>query len=159
GTACGDGNACNGNETCDGSGTCKPGMPVTCTASDACHLAGTCDQATGHCSNPPAPAGTACGDGNACNGNEAWDASGACKPGTPVTCTASDACHLAGRCDQATGHCSNPPAPAGTSCDDGDACNGAETCDATGACKSGTPVVCGAADACHLAGVCDHATG
>ena len=40
--------------------------PVTCTASDQCHVAGTCNPATGACSNPPAPNGTACNDGNAC---------------------------------------------------------------------------------------------
>jgi hypothetical protein len=48
----------------------------------------------------------------------------------------------------------------GMSCnDDGDLCNGARTCIA-GAC-SGTrrPVRCQALDACHVAGVCDPATG
>src|SRR5216684_665797 len=39
---------------------------VTCTASDQCHVAGTCDPATGMCSNPPKANGTACNDGNAC---------------------------------------------------------------------------------------------
>src|SRR5262249_45004476 len=28
------------------------GTPVACTASDQCHVAGTCDTATGTCSNP-----------------------------------------------------------------------------------------------------------
>ncbi|HMG20952.1 MAG TPA: hypothetical protein VK607_06530, partial [Kofleriaceae bacterium] len=37
---------------------------VTCTASDACHAAGTCDPATGTCSNPAVADGTACSDGN-----------------------------------------------------------------------------------------------
>jgi hypothetical protein len=37
---------------------------VTCTASDQCHLAGTCDPAMGVCSNPVVANGTACDDGN-----------------------------------------------------------------------------------------------
>jgi len=159
GTSCGDGNACNGRETCNANGACQAGTPVVCAASDACHVAGICDQTTGVCSNPPAPPGTSCSDGNGCNGVETCDGSGACKPGTAVICTASDACHVAGTCDQATGVCSNPPAPQGTSCADGDACNGVETCDGSGACKLGTPVVCGPSDACHLAATCDHLTG
>ena len=39
---------------------------VKCVASDACHRAGTCDPATGACSNPVAPDGGSCSDGNAC---------------------------------------------------------------------------------------------
>ena len=40
--------------------------PVVCTASDQCHAAGICNPATGTCSNPAAPDGTACNDGNGC---------------------------------------------------------------------------------------------
>jgi hypothetical protein len=40
--------------------------PVVCTASDQCHAAGTCDPATGRCSNPPLPNDTPCDDDNAC---------------------------------------------------------------------------------------------
>src|SRR2546422_5636350 len=32
------------------SGTCVGANPVTCTASDQCHVAGTCDPVTGTCS-------------------------------------------------------------------------------------------------------------
>ena len=80
---------------------------VICTASDACHDAGTCDPATGLCSNPPVPDGTACSDGDACTQTDSCVA-GACTGSNPVTCTASDACHVAGTCDPATGACSNP---------------------------------------------------
>ncbi|MFY0572700.1 FG-GAP repeat domain-containing protein [Archangium lansingense] len=45
-----------------------------------------------------------------------------------VVCTASDQCHEAGTCDPATGLCSNPTAPDGTSCNGG-------TCDA-GVCRA-----------------------
>ncbi|XXF80027.1 VCBS repeat-containing protein [Myxococcaceae bacterium GXIMD 01537] len=36
---------------------------VVCTASDPCHVAGTCDPATGQCSNPTADDGTSCSGG------------------------------------------------------------------------------------------------
>jgi hypothetical protein len=49
--------------------------------------------------------------------------------------------------------------PSGCSCDDGNACNGVEVCTATGVCQAGSPVVCGALNQCHEAGVCDPATG
>jgi hypothetical protein len=43
---------------------------MTCTASDQCHDIGTCDPATGACSNPNAADGTACDDGNAATAND-----------------------------------------------------------------------------------------
>ena len=42
------------------------GTPLTCTALDQCHVAGTCDSQTGNCSNPSASNGTSCNDGNVC---------------------------------------------------------------------------------------------
>lgn len=89
--------------------------PSTCAALDQCHGAGVCDPATGGCSNPPLADGTRCDDGNACTQTDACLA-GVCVGATPVTCTARDACHLAGSCDPATGSCSNPPATSGTVC-------------------------------------------
>src|SRR5439155_9260528 len=65
GTACSDGNACTQTDTCQ-SGTCTGSNPVVCTALDQCHVAGSCDTATGVCSNPNAANGTPCSDGNAC---------------------------------------------------------------------------------------------
>ena len=79
---------------------------MTCTAQDQCHTAGTCDPATGICSNPNKADGTTCNDGNACTTADTCQA-GTCT-GTPVTCTAQDQCHAAGTCDPATGVCSNP---------------------------------------------------
>lgn len=49
GYSCDDGNACTVNDTCQ-AGVCRPGNPVVCTASDACHAPGTCDAGTGTCS-------------------------------------------------------------------------------------------------------------
>src|SRR5207247_9484497 len=51
GTACNDGNACTQTDTCQ-AGACVGSNPVVCSASDQCHVAGTCDTATGVCSNP-----------------------------------------------------------------------------------------------------------
>ena len=42
GTACNDGNACTQSDSCQ-AGTCVGSNPVTCTAPDACHSAGTCN--------------------------------------------------------------------------------------------------------------------
>jgi hypothetical protein len=63
GTSCDDGNACTSGETCR-SGACGAATStVTCTASDECHSAGSCDPASGNCSNPIVPDGTACTGG------------------------------------------------------------------------------------------------
>jgi N-acetylneuraminic acid mutarotase len=155
GTSCNDGNLCTSNDVC-ASGVCG-GMPVTCTAQDQCHLAGTCNPATGQCTNPPAANGSACNDGNLCTTGDACSA-GVCS-GTPFTCTAIDQCHVAGTCNPTTGACSNPPAGNGTVCNDGNLCTNGETCQ-NGICSSSTStVVCNALDQCHLAGTCDPATG
>jgi hypothetical protein len=138
GTACNDGNACTTGDSCQ-SGTCV-GTPVTCTASDQCHSAGTCDPSTGVCSNPPKPNGSACNDGNACTTGDSCQ-SGTCV-GTAVTCTASDQCHSAGTCNPSTGACSNPAKPDGTTCNDGDACTTNDVCTA-GVCGGTTIPNCG----------------
>jgi len=63
GTACDDVNACTQTDGCQ-SGVCAGGNPVICTASDTCHLVGSCDTGTGFCSNPTAPDNTPCDDSN-----------------------------------------------------------------------------------------------
>jgi len=154
GTGCNDGKSCTVGDkctggTCAGTVSCDDGNP--CTA-DACGQDGTC-------THMPVMNGSGCSDGNACNGSETCQA-GACTAGTPVTCTAKDACHPAGICDKSTGACSSPLAPVGTPCDDGNLCTTGETCGATGTCGGGTATVCLApANACHLVGVCTPATG
>jgi hypothetical protein len=155
-TSCSDGNACTQNDTCQ-SGTCTPGAPVQCTALDSCHLAGTCDPSTGQCSNPVAPNNTPCSDGNACTQGDVCQA-GACVPGTPVTCTALDSCHVAGTCNPSTGVCSNPNAPNNTPCNDGNACTQTDTCQA-GVCTGSNSITCTALDSCHVAGTCNPSTG
>jgi hypothetical protein len=156
GGSCTDGNACTQTDTCQ-AGTCVGANPVTCAAADQCHVAGVCNPATGACSNPPVANGTACSDGNACTRSDSCQA-GTCVGANPVTCAAADQCHVAGVCNPATGACSNPAAPNGTTCSDGNACTQVDTCQ-TGACVGASPVTCTAADQCHTAGVCNPSTG
>ena len=156
GTLCNDGNACTQDDACL-AGVCVGANPVVCTASDQCHVAGTCDTGTGLCSNPAAADGTTCTDSNACTTGDTCQA-GACTPGTATVCTASDQCHVAGTCDTWNRPCSNPTAADGTSCTDSNACTTGDTCQA-GACAPGTATVCTASDQCHVAGTCDPGTG
>ena len=156
GTSCNDGNACTQTDKCV-AGVCVGGNPKSCTASDQCHTAGTCNPATGTCSNPTKADGTACNDGNACTQTDTCVA-GACVGGSPKSCTASDQCHTAGTCNPANGTCSNPVAADGTSCNDGNACTQTDTCVA-GACVGGSPKSCTASDQCHAAGTCNPANG
>lgn len=155
GTGCSDNNACTLSDSCQ-SGVCTGTSPVICTASDACHDAGTCAPATGACSNPAKPDGTGCADGNACTLADACQ-SGVCT-GSPVVCAPSDTCHLVGTCAPATGACSNPAAPDGTACADGDGCTQTDACE-SGVCIGTNPAVCAPIDACHDAGTCVPATG
>src|SRR5439155_1013663 len=144
-------NACTRTDTCQ-AGVCAGTNPVTCAPADQCHDAGTCDPATGTCSNPAKPDGAACNDGNACTRTDTCQA-GVCAGTNPVTCAPADQCHDAGTCDPATGACSNPATPDGTACNDGNACTGTDTCQA-GVCSGTNPVGCVPPDACHDA-VCD----
>lgn len=180
GTPCGNGEVCHAGQcaACQTGAPCTPpgnlcdkgavscatgiavcvdtGAPaVTCTASDACHVAGTCDPGSGQCSNPVASPGTLCNDGDACTTGD--HCTGGVCGGAPVTCTASDPCHVAGTCDPGSGQCSNPAASPGTLCDDGNACTTGDQC--TGGVCGGAPVTCTASDSCHLAGTCSPGSG
>ncbi|MFT3769275.1 MAG: CCXG family PEP-CTERM protein [Minicystis sp.] len=141
GTPCDDGNACTQTDTCQ-SGVCVGANPVTCTAPDACHNAGTCNPTTGACTNAPAkPNGSACNDGNACTQSDTCQ-NGLCVGASPKTCAASDTCHSAGACDPATGWCTNPAKPNGSACISGNACSSGDTCQ-SGACVAGAPAPVG----------------
>jgi len=156
GTACNDGNACTSSDSCQ-AGACVGSNPVTCPASDQCHDAGTCNAATGLCTNPLKKNGTACTDGNACTRVDTCQ-SGVCTGSSPVSCSASDQCHTAGTCNTSTGICDDPIKKNGTACDDGSLCTQTDTCQG-GVCSGGSPVVCSASDQCHVAGTCDPAKG
>ncbi len=153
GGACEDGSKCTLQDTCQG-GTCKAGAAVTCTAASDCHLIGTCDPGTGTCSTPTKPLGAACEDGNLCTLNDACNA-GVCAPGALRGCPVKGVCYLVGTCNPATGVCSEPQQPNGTSCDDGVACTGGAACQA-GQCVGGKGcgflgMTCGAGQ-CFAAG-------
>lgn len=156
GTACSDSNACTQTDSCQG-GVCTGSNAVTCSLPDQCHAAGTCNPATGSCSNPPKPDGAACNDSNPCSQTDSCQA-GVCTGSNPVACPAIDQCHLAGTCSSATGLCSSPVKPNGSACNDGNSCTQTDTCQA-GICTGTTSVACAAPDQCHTAGTCVPATG
>jgi len=67
GTSCDDGDAATVSDQCTagfcgGTNLCDN---VTCSASDQCHGVGSCDYATGLCSDPALADGTSCDDGDA----------------------------------------------------------------------------------------------
>ena len=146
GTSCGDANVCNGNEVCGGAGTCFAGMPPALDDGNPCTV-DSCDPTLGvvHAS---APAGTSCADANACNGVEACDGDGACLAGTPPSLDDGNPCTI-DSCDPVLGGI-HVPAPAGTSCSDGNACNGVEACGGTGTCVAGTAPVVDDGDVCTV---------
>jgi TolB protein len=83
GSACNDGDACTRSDSCQ-TGVCTGANPVVCSASDQCHEAGTCDPATGACSDPAAPDGTACDDLVTCSGQDTCQAGVCSVPGAVV---------------------------------------------------------------------------
>src|SRR5205085_1335006 len=120
GTTCSDNNACTVGDSCQ-AGTCQAGAPKAIVDDNNACTTDACDPATGSSTHTPVNNGTSCDDGNACTSNDTCQA-GACTGGTTKTCAASDQCHIAGTCNPANGQCSNPAAPNGTSCDDGQGC-------------------------------------
>ena len=76
----------------------------------------------------------------------------------PSTCDDHNPC-TTDLCSASTGfQCSNVPARDGTVCDDGNFCTISDQCVA-GVCTPGLPKVCQPLDQCHVAGVCNGATG
>jgi hypothetical protein len=150
--SCNDGNACTQTDTCV-AGACVGANPLVCVASDQCHVAGTCNTATGVCSNPNKADGSACNDGNACTGyvgaaqGDTCQA-GVCAGGTLKSCAAST-CQTAGTCNTVTGNCDGSVAQnVGTTCAPtanctSFACDGTGACAGTAACAAGQN--CGAA--------------
>lgn len=153
GTSCEDGDMCTRSGACK-SGTCVGSNPITCTASDQCHVAGTCSPSTGLCSSSNAKDGIACSTGKCTTGDTCT--AGVCGGGTPKVCAAPDDCHVAA-CDAATGNCVTQNAPNTTPCDVANKCTTGKTCTA-GVCGGGTPKTCTASGECHVAS-CDPAMG
>jgi hypothetical protein len=84
-------------------------------------------------SHVPLPVGSACSDGNPCNGNEVCDGAGTCLPGTPPAlddanpCT-SDSCDALAGVVHAPMPSGSPCAPQANLCKEGGVCDGAGTC-------------------------------
>jgi hypothetical protein len=114
GTTCDDGNECTKADTCQ-SGACSGGSSVVCAALDQCHAVGSCDQATGVCSNPNKTEGASCNDGSSCTQTDKCVA-GACMGTAPVVCASPAVCHELGTCQSASGACDYAPMPNGSAC-------------------------------------------
>lgn len=170
GTSCADSNQCNGTETCNGAGACVAGTPPTVNDGNPCTL-DSCNPATGVI-HTPTSSGSACGDADLCNGQEACNGAGLCVtfvPGPVINdgnpCT-NDVCV------PSTGVVNHPRLPTGSSCSDGNVCNGAETCSSTAVCRilfpGGAPPpvgtscsdgnACNGAELCAVGGICSPGT-
>ncbi len=140
GVACSDGNLCNGAEACV-FGVCGAGLPLTCNDGNPCTMDG-CSPLTGACSFTSLANGTACPDGNLCDGQVCLN--GACAAGAAVVCASDNdgnAC-TANTCSPQTGTCAPANALDGSSCADGDLCDGTEKCLAGLCTVPGTPLIC-----------------
>ena len=139
--ACNDGNACTQTDTCQ-TGVCAGANPVTCAASDQCHDAGTCDPATGACSNPSEV------ERHVVQRRQRLHADrhvperrlhrrepGGLRGVRPVP--------RRGHVRPGSRACSNPAKADGTACNDGNACTQTDTCQA-GVCAGANPVTCAA---------------
>lgn len=172
GTLCDDLNPVTVNDSCT-NGVCAgvdPCAGVVCPpTSGQCHVNGTCSN--GQCLYTTVPDGQGCDDGDADTVGDGCFA-GLCvgtNPcidglGQPVVCPPSgDLCTVAGVCFAARengfwrGVCSNPLAPAGTSCQDTNPDTVNETCTDEGLCL-GTDlcanVQCPPISDCHAPGSC-----
>ena len=146
-TPCDDANKCTTGDACY-AGVCAGTSVVTCTASDACHDIGTCDPATGTCTNPAKTDGAPCDDANKCTLGDSC-IQGTCK-GAPNpchekpdnTCT-DDYCSK----DLAGDGCYHTYRADGAACEDGNACTGGDTCKNT-VCQAGPLVACSDGNDC-----------
>lgn len=106
---------CDAEEKCTGTSAACPAdavLPATTVcrlAASQCDLAETCDGSSAACPVDLIKGDlTVCNDGNACTQLDRCQ-DGVCVGENPVSCTALDACHEVGTCDQSSGACSNPP--------------------------------------------------
>ena len=109
----------------------NPCVGKICQALDPCHEVGTCDPATGLCSDPLKADGSLCDDRNACTVGDQC-IGGVCSAGAPLDCDDSNLC-TTDWCDAVNGckHANNT-----LTCDDGNHCTENEIC-AQGSCQSG----------------------
>jgi MYXO-CTERM domain-containing protein len=131
GTDCGGG-LC-GPAACQ-AGQCQLSDPSFCDDGDPCTDL-TCDPAIG-CLHNPTPDGTACPNGNLCDGDE-FCHNGLCAPGNTLDCNDRNPCTQDG-CDPLSG-CTHSNLPDGTDCGGGPC--GPAACQA-GTCVSSDPEYC-----------------
>src|SRR5262249_20099560 len=117
GQGCDDGDGCTQLDTCI-AGTCTGSDPVICAPLDQCHNAGTCDSASGTCSNPPKTDGTSCTDGNGCTLGDVCNG-GICRSGADKDCADNTVC-TDDFCSVPSGTCVHTPIS--RPCDDGNPC-------------------------------------
>eukprot|EP01062_Namystynia_karyoxenos_P081493 TRINITY_DN8978_c0_g1_i1.p1 TRINITY_DN8978_c0_g1~~TRINITY_DN8978_c0_g1_i1.p1 ORF type:complete len:1528 (+),score=269.75 TRINITY_DN8978_c0_g1_i1:340-4584(+) len=137
---------------------------VQCPASDSCHRPGSCNPDTGLCSDPAAPEGAPCDDGDASTAADSCRA-GVCR-GTAkcagVECAVCDARCAKAQCAPNTGKCVEQEEADGKPCNDGDPGTKDDKC-AAGLCIGTADLcagtLCTRASQCHVAGACDSATG
>jgi hypothetical protein len=159
GTSCADNNLCNGNETCNAAGSCITGTAPTVDDANPCTI-DSCNPASGVI-HTPTSSGSACGDADLCNGQEACNGAGLCVTVVPGP-TISDGNPCTNDvCVPSTGVVNHPRLPTNSSCSDGNVCNGAETCSSTAVCRvvfpPGPPPVgtsCSDGNACNGSEVC-----
>ncbi len=152
GSSCADGNLCNGTERCLAGLCTLPGTPLTCPDDGNRCTTARCEAGWG-CLHENVQNGTSCADTDLCDGAEVCTMGVCSAAGVPVVCDDGNAC-TANTCSPASGACSFPPLPNGSTCLDAILCNGVESCVA-GLCMSGTPVSCVPPQTCGPStGVC-----
>jgi len=125
GTSCSDGIFCNGAEACNASAACESGLPVDIDDANPCTV-DHCSDAQG-VTHVLVPGGTACEDGNVCNGTETCDSSGSCVAGTPLATGSENPCVSETTCDPTAG-LEVSFEPLGTECAPEFICDGAGHC-------------------------------
>lgn len=142
-TPCDDGLYCTEGDTCQ-SGECR-GTARDCLAGEPpCRVVVECNELIDQCIVQTAPNGSACDDGDFCNGTETC-LSGFCTNSTGDPCPGPDGdADCQESCDESTDSCSAND-PSFSACDDGSFCNGTEQC-VSGSCTNSTGDPCNGPD-------------
>ncbi len=155
-----EGAACAGPSVCGGTPRCLAGKCTVPSSAWSCTLPvgpcdqAMCDEASGTCVSKPKADGSACPDGDVCNGDEVCQL-GKCLGGKALDCADADSC-TKDTC-HAKGGCQHDVLPDGSACDDGDQCLAGESC-TKGVCGGGAILSCNDGNACTLDG-CKPASG
>jgi hypothetical protein len=126
GSPCNDGIFCNGSDTCS-AGSCSVHPGIGCPVADGdADCSESCNESANNCTAPD-PNGSACNDGQFCNGADTCSA-GACSIHVGDPCTGPDGdADCKESCDEIVDVCGTFD-PQGSPCNDGLFCNGADSC-------------------------------